>query len=98
MSTTKPIYDIFTFISKIDILTITIFGSFITIKFFNALYENVYEPFIESLIESNENNKYYITIGKKYISVNKIFNEFTKWIILLIFLMFLYNIFKKIKK
>ena len=47
------------FISKIELLTIAIIKSFITMKFLNAIYEPV--------MDSDKPDKYYLKIGKYYV-------------------------------
>lgn len=89
------IYDPLEFMNKIGILTVTIIGSFITWKFLNALYDNIYEPSIDMIINSEKTDMYYVKIGKYYVQIGMIFKEFIKWVILIIFLMIAYNIFLK---
>ena len=85
-------YDPFEFIGKVGILTIAIIGSFVTMKFLNAIYDNFYEPAIDIVINSNNSDKYYIKIGKYYVQINMVIKEFIKWIVLIILLMIVYNI------
>lgn len=97
-----PIYDPLEFIDKIELLTIAIVGSFVTMKFLNALYDNLYEPVVDVLIDTETSDKYYIRIGKYYIQIGMIVKEFIKWFMLIILLMITYNIlthgYKKIEK
>ncbi|MEM0354201.1 MAG: hypothetical protein QXW79_01330 [Thermoplasmata archaeon] len=88
----NPIYDPLEFIDKIGILTIAVVGSFVTIKFLNSIYENIYEPFINTLITSRGTSEYYLKIGNFYIPVDDIIKEFIKWVIIIVLLMILYNI------
>lgn len=96
----EPTYDPFQFISKTQLITIAIIGSFITIKFLNALYENLYEPIVDVIIESKQCDNYYIKIGEYHIQIGTIIKEFIKWFLLIIVLMLAYNIIihKKIEK
>jgi len=96
----EPIYDPVEFINKGNIITLAIIGSFITFKLLNCLYINLYEPIIDTSIANKSTSHYYIKIGKYYIQLDPIFKEFIKWIIIVIFLMLLYNIIikKKIEK
>lgn len=87
----------FSFIKEMDLFTITMLASFVTWKFLNALYENVYEPSVDILVDGEETDKYYLKTGKYYVQVGMVVKEFIKWIILLIVLMVVYNYFK-IKK
>ena len=89
----NPIYDPFEFIKKIELLTIALLGSFITMKFLNALYDNLYEPTMDVILDSNKSDKYFIKIGKHYVQIGAVVKEFIKWIILIIFLMIIYNLF-----
>lgn len=96
----KPIYDPVEFINKGNIFTLAIIGSFITFKLCNCLYTNLYEPFIDTVVENESANLYYVKIGKSHIHLDIIFKEFIKWIVVIIFLMVIYNIVveKKLKK
>ena len=87
-----PIYDPIQFVCKIQILTIAIIGSFITIKFLNSLYENIYEPVLDNIIGSNQNDNYYVKIGKYYVQIGMVIKEFIKWLFLIVVLMIVYNI------
>lgn len=91
----QPIYDPLEFLKKINIFTIAVIGSFITWKLLNCLYLNVYEPAIDTLIESNHAERYYAIMGKYYINLDVILKEFIKWIIVVVILMFMYNISMK---
>ena len=86
------IYDPFEFVGKIEILTVAIIGSFITIKFLNSIYENIYEPTIDNIIGSEQSDNYYIKIGKYYVQIGAIIKEFIKWLLLIVILMIIYNI------
>lgn len=85
-------YDPVEFISKIGLLTIALTGSFITLKLLNAIYENLYEPIIDAVTDSEKSDQYYVLIGKNYVQVNMILKEFIKWFILVILLMIVYNL------
>jgi large-conductance mechanosensitive channel len=85
-------YDPIKFIEKVEVLTIAVIGSFITIKLLNTLYDNLYEPVIDLVIETEKSDKYYIKIGKYYVKIGVIFKEIIKWIILFFILMILYNL------
>lgn len=91
-------YNPIKFIKKIDLLTIKLLASFVTLKMFNALYENLYEPIIDSTFDIETNKKYYVKIGKYYVQISKIIHELLKWIILIFILMFFYNSIKKLNK
>lgn len=88
----QKIYDPLEFVGKIELLTIAVLGSFITWKFLNSLYDNIYEPTIDVLVNCEKTEKYYIKIGKYYIQIGMIFREFIKWIVLIIILMIIYNL------
>lgn len=91
----NEIYDPIKFVGKTELLTIAVLGSFVTFKLFNALYENVYEPSIDSIINSDKTDKYYVKIGAYYIQIGMIFKEFIKWVILIFIIMLLYNLIMK---
>lgn len=92
ISDIKTIYDPIEFIGKVEVFTIAVLGSFITLKLLHSLYDNLYEPLIDLCVDSDESDKYYIRIGKYYVQIGMIFKEVIKWVVLLIFLMILYNI------
>ncbi len=87
----KPIYDPFEFIGKIELFTIAIVGSFITMKLLNSLYENMYEPMIDVMVDSGKTDSYYVKIGNYYVQIGMIIKEFIKWFLLIIILMIIYN-------
>ena len=89
----ESIYDPLEFINKIELLSIAIIGSFITMKFLNALYDNLYEPAVDALIDAEKSDKYYFRIGKYYIQIGMVIKEFIKWLLLIVVLMIIYNIF-----
>jgi hypothetical protein len=88
----KQIYDPFEFVYEVELFTIAMLASFITWKFLNAMYENIYEPSIDVIIDSNKTENYYIKIGNHYIQIGMIIKEFIKWVVLLIVLMIAYNL------
>jgi hypothetical protein len=88
----STIYDPIEFICHIELLTIAIIGSFITMKFLNAIYENFYEPVIDMIINSEKSDKYLIKIGKYYVQISVIVKEFIKWFLFIIILMIVHNI------
>jgi hypothetical protein len=89
----KPIYDPFEFIGKIELFTIAIIGSFITMKLLNALYETIYEPMVDVLVDSDKTDSYYVRIGNYYVQIGMVIKEFIKWFLLIIILMIIYNLF-----
>lgn len=95
---TDPTYNPLEFIGKVEIITVAIIGSFVTLKLLNVIYENLYEPAIEILISSKNTDKYYLKIGRYYIQAGMIIKEFIKWIILIILLMISYNLIVGNKK
>ena len=89
----ESIYDPLQFISKVELFSVAIVGSFATMKFLNALYDNLYEPAIEALFDTEKSDKYYFKLGKYYIQIGMVIKEFIKWILILVVLMIIYNIF-----
>lgn len=87
----KTIYDPFEFVGKIELLTIAIVGSFITTKLLNCLYDTIYEPLIDTFIDTNKAHAYYVKIGSYYVKIDKIVKELVKWIFLIVALMIFYN-------
>ena len=88
-----PCYDPIKFINKIELLTIAVIASFITMKFLNSIYENLYEPIIDVVVKSDHCEKYYLKVGKYYVQIGIIIKEFIKWVLLIIILMIIHNIF-----
>ncbi len=83
---------------EVQIFTIAVLASFITWKFINAMYDNLYEPAIDVIMDSDKTDDYYIKIGSCYVQIGMIIKEFIKWIVLLLVLMIIYNIFISRKK
>jgi large-conductance mechanosensitive channel len=96
----EPIYDPVEFVNKGNIFTLAVIGSFITYKLCNSLYTNLYEPIIDTVVDNESASSYYVKIGKHHVQLDIIFKEIIKWIIIVIFLMVIYNIIikKKLKK
>lgn len=88
----KRIYDPVEFMNQAELFTIAMLGSFVTWKFLNALYDNLYEPTVDILIDSKDTDKYYIKIGNHYVQIGMLVKEFIKWALLIIILMVTYNI------
>lgn len=88
----EPIYDPFEFVKKVEIFTIAFIGSFITMKLLNAFYENMYEPIVDNLSDTEKTDKYYVKMGNYYLQTRVIFKEALKWILLVLILMLIYNI------
>jgi hypothetical protein len=91
----KTIYDPVEFINKANIITLAVIGSFITFKLCDCLYANLYDPIVGMIVDSKISHQYYVKIGNHYVHLDSIFKEFIKWIIIVIFLMLVYNIFIK---
>lgn len=85
------VHDPFHYISKTEMFTVVVLTSFISWKFLNVLYEQVYQPTIEGLIDTYDAKNYYINIGPNGIPIGKFILEFIKWLILIIVLMVIYN-------
>lgn len=91
----SQVYDPIKFIQKIELFTVAIIGSFVTMKLLNAIYDNLYEPAMEIILDANKTNMYYVKFGKYYMNIGTIFKEFIKWFVLIILLMFFYNFITK---
>lgn len=89
----KVIYDPVEFITKIEVVTIAIIGSFITMKLLNSMYENLYEPVIDTVFDNEKTENYYVKIGNYYVQISAILKEIIKWLLLIIILMIVYNLF-----
>jgi hypothetical protein len=88
----KVIYDPVEFVNETKIITLAIIGSFITFKLCDCLYTTLYDPIIDIIIDGKESDQYYLKLGKYHVSLHSVFKELIKWIIIIIFLMFLYNV------
>lgn len=91
----KPIYDPLVFVHEMELLTMAVVGSFITWKLLNCLYDNLYEPVIDTVIDDRNADKYYVRIGKYYVQLHLVFKTIIKWVIVIIFLMLAFNLLKK---
>ena len=94
----EPIYDPFTFVGKVGLLTIAIIGSFVTMKLLNSLYEGIYEPMVDVLVDSKRTDDYYLHIGNYYVNIGMVVKEFIKWFLLVILIMIIYNIYAHSRK
>uniref|UniRef100_A0A6C0CAZ3 Uncharacterized protein n=1 Tax=viral metagenome TaxID=1070528 RepID=A0A6C0CAZ3_9ZZZZ len=88
------IYDPIEFIDKIELITITMIGTFATWRLLNVIYDNIYEPIIDNIISEKKTDEYYTKIGRYYIQIGIVMKEFIKWVVMLIFLMLIFNIMK----
>lgn len=91
-------YDPLTFVSKVEIISFAVLGSFVTYRFFNSLYDNLYEPTLDNVVKAKNTHKYYIKIGSSYIQVENIIKDTIKWLLIILILMILYNIISAITK
>lgn len=89
----EPIYDPFKFVTKTELFTIAVIGSFVTMKLLNSMYENIYEPMIDITIDTKKTNQYYLKIGDTYVPISEIVKELIKWFVLIVLLMLVYNLF-----
>lgn len=94
----SQIYDPLKFVGEVGLLTMAFIISFVTWKLLNALYDNLYEPAIDTIISNDSTDKYYLKFGKQYIQLNNVFKEIIKWVIVILFLMLIHNIIKKIEQ
>lgn len=85
------VYNPIEFIQKIELFTLTMIGSFASWRLLNVIYDNIYEPIIDGIVDKGDHDKYYTQIGNYYIPIGIVVKEFIKWIIIIIFLMMLYN-------
>jgi len=82
----------FKFTSNFELLTFTVVGAFITWKFINALYEDLYEPIMDYIMPDTKCQKNDIVIKKIKFKVGFIIKEIIKWFILILILMVVHNI------
>lgn len=80
------------FTSSVNILTIAMVGGYISWRLMNALYEELYNPLMNSLIPNEECRKHFLKIKGHRVNVGIILKEFVKWLVLVIVLMIIYNI------
>lgn len=88
-------YDPIKFITEFELITLTILVSFLVLKFLGSIYDNIYEPGFDMIVNSNKAEKYYLKINKYYIHGDVFIKEFIKWFIIIIIFIVLYNLFKK---
>lgn len=86
-----PIYNPIEFIQEVEVLTLTVIGSFASWRLLSVLYDNIYEPVIDEFVDGGETDKYYAKIGKYYVPIGVITKEFIKWFIIVVLLMLIYN-------
>lgn len=84
-------YNPLEFASSAGILTIAIIGGYISWRLINTLYQELYDPLIDSIIPNEECRRHFIKVKKYRINVGVILKEFIKWLILIIILMTIYN-------
>ena len=87
----KHKYNPIEFITTIELFTIGVLGSFVTWKLLNACYENIYEPYIDYVLENEDCDKYYINMGTHKLKIGYLMKEIIKWTVIIIFLMVIYN-------
>lgn len=80
--------------SKVELFTITLVCSFITLKLLNALYDSLYEPVIDSVVQSGNAKRYVLKIGNHYIPADGLVQEIIKWAILLLVVIVIYNVLR----
>ena len=90
----RAIYSPFKFTRELEIISIAVIASFVTMKLLNGLYEHVYEPVITRCIMKNDTKKYYLIINDTYFKLGNIVEEISKWVIIILLLMIVYNIYK----
>lgn len=88
-------YNPLEFVSQIEMFTLTIIGTFVTMKFLNSIFDNLYQPIIDTIINSDGADKYYLRIGKYYVQADNLIKEFIKWFIIVVLLMIIHNIYIK---
>jgi len=87
----NQIYDPFEFMSKVELFTFTILGSFVTWKLMNTIYDHFFSQVIDVAIDGKNCDEYVLKVGKNYIRIGIIINDFIKWIVVIIVLMMIYN-------
>jgi len=86
------IYNPIEFVQEIELFTVAMIGSFASWRLMNIIYDNIYEPIVDVMIDGEKTDKYYAIIGRYNIQIGIVVKEIIKWIIMIIFLMLLYNI------
>jgi hypothetical protein len=79
------------FLQDNKIVTISVIGAYVSWKLFGVLYECLYSPLVDNMIDTNGTENYYFRIGNNYIRAGPIFEELIKWSIIIVTLMFFYN-------
>jgi len=91
-------YDPLSFVSKVEIISFAVLGSFVTYRFFNSLYDNLFDPSLDYVVHAKNTHKYYIKIGSSYVQIENIIKDTIKWLILILILMIIYNVVSKFTK
>jgi len=78
------------FFKKMELFTIAIVASLISWKLLNSIYDNFYQPIVDSVIDDDNAQSYYIDTGKTTIPIGKFINDIIKWLIIFIILMIIY--------
>jgi len=91
----KEIYDPVKFFGHIDLITVSILGSFVTYKFITSVYEYLYEPVFDVFVDTRTTENYYLKLKNNYIKMASIVKAFVLWIFSIIILMIVYNMYHK---
>lgn len=91
-------YDPIKFSKQFGLITVTVICAAVTIKLISVLYENLYEPITDSLIDSSTTDKYYYKLGDYYISPGPIIKAIIMWVVIIIIIMIVYNCYNKYLK
>jgi len=90
--TNNAIYNFIEFIQEHKVLTLTVIGTFASWRFLVVLYDKIYDPIADNILDANITDQYYTKICDKYIPIGIISKEFLKWFMMILLLMLIYNV------
>lgn len=80
--------------AELKFLTLATIAGIVTFKFLGRLYDEVYDPIMHSIIPDEYCTQIYY-IGNVPVRPGYAMREFVKWLVLVIIIMFIYNLIKK---
>jgi large-conductance mechanosensitive channel len=83
------------FIKQLKLLTVTVIGSFITLKLINALHDYLYEPIVSSSVKKKDADKWFIKIGPNLIPASQLVDIIIRYMVFIIVLLIIFIIINK---
>lgn len=91
------VYNPLEFTSLVEVFTFTMIASFFSWKLLNSFHDNIFDPWIDEVIDDPDCEEYYILMGESKLKVGKLLKEIMKWIMIIIVLMIIHNFLVKYK-